>query len=401
MCIRFPCSCNDLLAALLALPPGCCLVCAPMRLLDRYLLRELLIPLAYCFSGFLIFWVAFDLSSELDYFQLLKLSAGDIAVYYLIRLPDLLYTVLPISLLLALLYSLGNHARHNEIVAARAAGVSLWRLAAPYLAVGALCSAALFVINDVWLYDSHRRAETLLQSRQLELSNDPAKEWRSNLNFENKRDNRIWHIGGYHPQAGVMTNIDLDWTLPGGARKDIHAQRGVWTNDNWLFQGVEHRTFLDASDVPPTYRTNEIVFPDLTETPVDLNVQIKFQSLDRRKVGKKVTLSLHEIRQFIALHPILTGDDRAMILTQWHGRIAQPWTCLVVVLIALPFSAVSGRRNVFVGVASSVFICFTFFVISQLALALGTSGRFPPWFAAWLPNLTFGAAGVAMVFRTR
>lgn len=372
-----------------------------MRLLDRYLLRELLVPLAYCFSGFLIFWVAFDLSSELSYFQLLKLSAWDVTRYYLITLPELLYTVLPISLLLALLYALGNHSKHNEIVAARSAGVSLWRLAAPYLAVGIASSAGLFFLNDVWLYDSHRRSEKLLESRRLEMSKDPGKEWRSDLNFENKRDNRIWHIGGYHPQAGIMTNIDLDWSLPGGARKDIHAQRGIWTNDNWLFLGVEHRTFVSSSDVPPTYRTNEMVFPELSETPADLTVQIKFQGLDRKKLGKKVQLSLQEIRQFIALNPVLTGDDRALILTQWHGRIARPWTCLVVVLIALPFSVGTGRRNVFVGVASSVFICFTFFVISQVALALGTSGRFPPWLAAWLPNLVFGFGGAVLVFRSR
>jgi len=36
-----------------------------MRLLDRYLLRELLLPLTYCLSGFLIFWLAFELVREL------------------------------------------------------------------------------------------------------------------------------------------------------------------------------------------------------------------------------------------------------------------------------------------------------------------------------------------------
>ena len=32
-----------------------------MRLLDRYLLRELLVPFGYCLGGFLIFWTAFDI----------------------------------------------------------------------------------------------------------------------------------------------------------------------------------------------------------------------------------------------------------------------------------------------------------------------------------------------------
>jgi lipopolysaccharide export system permease protein len=73
----------------------------------------------------------------------------------------------------------------------------------------------------------------------------------------------------------------------------------------------------------------------------------------------------------------------------------------VVVLIAIPFGAAGGRRNVFVGVASSVVICFSYFVLQQLGLALGTSGRVVPWLAAWFPNLSFGLAGVLMTARVR
>src|SRR5687768_6457000 len=104
-----------------------------MRLLDRYLLRELLIPLAYCLSGFLIFWVSFDLFSELSHFQEEKLKFAEIARYYAFKMPEFVVLILPVTLLLALLYSLTNHARHNELTAMRAAGVSLMRLSAPYL----------------------------------------------------------------------------------------------------------------------------------------------------------------------------------------------------------------------------------------------------------------------------
>ena len=55
-----------------------------MRLLDRYLLRELLIPLGYCLCGFLIFWVSSDLFVTLGEFQKKGLSARDIAEYYVV-----------------------------------------------------------------------------------------------------------------------------------------------------------------------------------------------------------------------------------------------------------------------------------------------------------------------------
>jgi lipopolysaccharide export system permease protein len=125
-----------------------------MRLLDRYLLRELLVPFGYCLVGFLIFWLTFDLFGQLSDFQKLKLSAEEIFQYYLAKTPEILVVALPVAFLLALLYALTNHARYHELTAIRSAGVSLTRLAAPYLAVGFVLTLALFAMNELWVADA-------------------------------------------------------------------------------------------------------------------------------------------------------------------------------------------------------------------------------------------------------
>src|SRR3954464_14736975 len=84
-----------------------------MRLLDRYLLRELLVPLGYCLSGFLLLWVVQDLMNEMNNFQNANMRSGDVLEYYLVMMPEFLVLVLPMALLLALLYALTNHARHQ------------------------------------------------------------------------------------------------------------------------------------------------------------------------------------------------------------------------------------------------------------------------------------------------
>ena len=111
-----------------------------MRLLDRYLLRELLVPFVYCLVGFLIFWASSDIFAQLSDFQKLKLTARDVLEYYSIRTPEMLVTVLPVAFLLSLLYTLTNHARYHELTAIRAAGVSLLRLSLPYLGMGVILS---------------------------------------------------------------------------------------------------------------------------------------------------------------------------------------------------------------------------------------------------------------------
>jgi lipopolysaccharide export LptBFGC system permease protein LptF len=97
----------------------------------------------------------------------------------------------------------------------------------------------------------------------------------------------------------------------------------------------------------------------------------------------------------------LPRADASWLLTKLQGRLAAPWTCLVVVLIAIPFGAASGRRNLFVGVAGSIFICFAYFIIQQVSLALGSAGHLPAWLAAWLPNMFFGAMGLVLTARVR
>ena len=74
---------------------------------------------------------------------------------------------------------------------------------------------------------------------------------------------------------------------------------------------------------------------------------------------------------------------------------------LTALTIAIPFGARSGRRNVFVGVAASIFICFGYFILQKICLGLGTADILPPALSAWLPNIVFGTAGLVMTLRVR
>src|SRR5260221_3543881 len=163
-----------------------------MRLLDRFLLRELLIPLGYCLGGFLIFWISFDLVSELTHFQRQRLHAVDVAEYYLVKTPELLMVVIPIALLLALLYALTNHARHNELTAMRAAGVGIWRIALPYLGVGFVFSLLLFALDEFFVPSSFEAAEEIYNRRMSPQGGGPRRQWQTNLFFINTHDNPVW-----------------------------------------------------------------------------------------------------------------------------------------------------------------------------------------------------------------
>jgi lipopolysaccharide export system permease protein len=119
------------------------------------------------------------------------------------------------------------------------------------------------------------------------------------------------------------------------------------------------------------------------------------------RASRKTDVPILELLHYLRLHPKPSASDASWLYTKLQGRLAAPWTCLVVVLIALPFGAITGRRNVFVGVAASIILCFAYFVLQQVGLALGTSGHVDPWVAAWFPNLFFSLAGLWMTARIR
>lgn len=388
--------------AQLALAGGAGLPCDRMRLLDRYLLRELLVPLGFCLGGFLIFWISFDVFSELDEFQKRHLLFADVVEYYVLKTPSLLGVVLPVALLLASLYALTNHARHHELTAMRAAGVSLWRLCLPYLVVGVGASLFLFAVNEVWMPDSLERAERVLQRR---LSADPdgaAGDWVAKLYFKNTRDDRTWNIDAYNVKTAEMRTLQVDWKLPDGTLRQMFAERAARTNGTWTFYNVQELIYPPITGaLPLRSQTNEQVIAEFSETPEQIKSEIRISNLDDLSAAKKPRVPLVEIFAYKRLHPRLDPRMRAKVDTQLHGRLAEAWTCLVVVLIAIPFGTPSGRRSVFFGVAGSIFICFAYYVLMRLGLVLGIGGYLPPWLAAWLPNLLFGGAGVLLTSRVR
>jgi lipopolysaccharide export system permease protein len=148
-------------------------------------------------------------------------------------------------------------------------------------------------------------------------------------------------------------------------------------------------------------QTNLLEMPQFLETPDLIRSEIRISNRLVLGRAKSADLPIAEILNYLRLHPEPSRADRDWLYTKLHGRFAAPWTCLIVVFIALPFGAASGRRNVFVGVASSIVICFIFFVLQQLTLALGSGGYMEPWLAAWLPNLSFLLAGIWMTASVR
>ena len=102
--MRFPASCNGFL-------PG-----ISMTLLDRYLLKKFLVPFFYAAAGFISVWLVWDLSVNLPDFLSGHAGVGLVLRFYLLQIPSVIVLCVPVALLLALLYTLTQMSRRNEII---------------------------------------------------------------------------------------------------------------------------------------------------------------------------------------------------------------------------------------------------------------------------------------------
>ena len=372
-----------------------------MRLHDRYLFRELLTPLAYCLGGFLVFWTAYFFFSQIDEMQQHQLQLWDCVEYAAAMTPGFLILVLPIALLLALLYALTHHSRHHELTALRAAGVSLWRLCVPYFVIGVAASGIYFSMNEIIVPRCANWTEEILARHVQEENNPKTRTHFIKAGFRTAHANRIWQIGEYDSSTRIMLNPNVTWTTADGAWRALQAARAGRTNGVWIFSDAKLFTQSPHGSLVPTFTTNLIAMPEFDETPRQILSNLKMSDSQTVRGSRSADIPLKDLREYLKLHPDLPRDDANALRTKYYGRFAAPWTCLVVVFIAIPFGAQSGRRNLFFGVAGSIFICFAYFVLQQVSLAFGMNGHLPAWLAAWLPNLFFTAAGTILIWRTR
>ena len=153
----------------------------------------------YCLDAFALLLIVVDLFGTLDDFIAHKAAVGQVLRYYLIVLPEVIVQTVPMALLLGLLFCLANLGKHNEIVALRAGGVSLTRIAVPLLAVSLLAGAIVFVVN-VWFVPGARgHSRSLMRA----IRGRGTENVIENLFYTNHKAHRDWYARQFNGATGA------------------------------------------------------------------------------------------------------------------------------------------------------------------------------------------------------
>src|SRR5436309_1860546 len=357
-----------------------------MRILDRYVIRNFLQVYFYCIAGFISIWLIFDVSDNISTFIDQHVGLRLVVRYYATQIPQVLIILLPVSLLLSLLFSLGRMSRANEVVSMLTAGVSLPRVLMPLIGMGLLTVATSMALNYSLAPHAELARKTFLSQAQAR----PARNIQAQV-FRNRTDLRTWFIQNFRVGDDTFNNLQV---LQQDAKDNILmsyvAARAHYRpqTKTWELENVRLAYYDAAGNITKEEFRLSLTIEHWSETPFRLssaNVQAEF-------------LSFPELLEYLHFNADFPPTLLAPFRTHLQYRLALPWTCLVVVCIAAPLGIGYSRRGVLSSVAAAVILVFSMNFLVHLFLALGEGDRVPAWIAAWTPNIVFAAIGLYLLY---
>lgn len=353
--------------------------------LSRYLGRQFFIAVAITFG------VLLALIFMIDLVELARRAGGDkdvpfsiLASMAFLKLPSTGSDFLPFAVLFGGMASFLRVTRNNELVIARAAGVSVWQFMMPALAVAFLIGSVIVTI--------YNPVASAMSARHDELE---AKFLRGQTSLVAVSSNGLWlrqadeagqsvvhalrvselglrlsdvTIFLYDPSERFTGRIDA---------KQADLEDGYWAlQDAWISRSNDQARHFDTYKQPTT----------LTLTKV------------QESFAKEDTISFWDLPHFIAMSEA-AGFSAIRYRLHFYAVLATPVLLCTMVLVGGVFSLRTSRLGGLVQlVMGGVMAGFILYFLGDLALALGKSGLLPPFLAAWAPAIVAMLLGLSVLF---
>lgn len=356
-----------------------------VRILDRYVLREFGGYFLLGLFGIMALFVIVDVFEKIAVFLDNRAPLHLLLRFYAFRLAEWSVLVSPIALLLATFLSMGQLNKFGELTAMRAGGISLVRLLAPVFAVAAFVTVAAFAFNEAVVPHANRMRDRVYREEIRHIRRPPATE-RADVTHLGS-GGRVFFIRLYVIPEKRMHEVSLQEFQAGRLVRRIDAAEATWDGTRWVFASGFLRTFEnDAEQAKPFTR----LAVGVSERPEDF----------AREARNPDEMNVFELRDYIEKLRA-SGARVANYLVDLHLKLAFPLINFIVVMIGAPVATRMRLQSAALGFGLSIAIAFVFYAFMRAGQAFGHSGVLPPYLAAWMGDLVFGAVGVTMMARAQ
>lgn len=359
-----------------------------MTIIDRYVLRQFLATLGFAVMALVVIFIVIDLLENLDEFLDQQAPLDVILRYYVFFVPNTLRLMLPVSMLLAALFSVGRLSGNNEVTAMRSGGQSLPRFMLPMLITALVVSAGQLYVNG-WIVPVANAKKLAIERTYLGKSTAGIALYRL---FFRDTPTRSVAIESYDAEGRIGRNVCIEIyrdTIRPRVVERIDAPDMQWdsTAGRWQLRSAVRRTFhgdtitferLRNVTAPFTITHEQLVRLQRSMAEMTFD-EVKDQIETLRKGGKN------------------TRSQEIAYLSEW----SLPFANFIVVLIAIPFASVRRRGGIAAQIAAAMAISFVYIAFTLVGQAWGAASTWAPSSVAWSANVIFFLVGVVNLLRTR
>ena len=364
-------------------------------ILDRYIGKMYLRLQLLTFGSLLgIFYISqfIDLSDRL--FR--GTASADLMLkFFIFQTPQFVFYVIPLSVLIGSLVTIGALTRNSELIVMRACGISLYRAALPLVALAAASSVLLFGIEEYALAASNRQAkdlEHLIRHGTVRTTNVLNRRWTVGKNGD------IYHYDFFDPRRGELhgfSRYEFDqknWRLlrvtsVASARFDSASLKPEATVATWKAHQGWTREIKSGGE-------------SLYATFADRNLTLEPPDYFGTEQPEAASMTYADLRDYIDSMQG-SGVNVLQYLVDLHRKVSFPFVTIVMTLLAVPFGAMTGRRGALYGIGVGIVLAIVYWTANNLFGVVGAAGLLAPALAAWAPNLLFGAGAAYMILTVR
>lgn len=355
---------------------------AKLKVLDRYVLSELLGPFFIGILGFILVLITDLLFTFTDMIINKGVPFGAVLKLLIFKLPALMILTFPVSTLFAVAMCLGRLSKDSEIVALRTSGITLFRISLPIILFSLVVSGVAFLTNEYLVPYANEVSQEIIQQI---IMKKPLPQLKEKVFFKDAQE-RYYYVGRVDEKNNQLENIMIYEMGEGNFPRVIIAQKATFKDLVWdLNNGIVHK--YDEKG----HNEYEAQFEHMRVFANEDILRVADQKTTEEMSARDLKLLVTRLNKSGVATQALTVD--------LYMKYSVPLSSFIFALLGIPLSLPSIRSGRTWGMVMCIVVMFTFYVFASVFRSLGRGAILPPIWAAWFPQMLFGFLGLLLMWR--
>lgn len=363
-----------------------------MKILDKYIIKQILATFFYVVIILMVIITVIDITENVDKFSEHHLSTGTIFMHYLTFIPWIAGMLIPITSFIAVVIVTSMMASRTEIIAMLSGGMSVRRLLLSYFIGTSVIAVMSFFLNG-WIIPQSNRELLDFKMRYL----------RQNKNYDRRNMHMqvapgvFLFLQNYNNQTYTgyqftMERFEKDRLIEKLTAEYIQwdTLKKNWSVNQWTKRKVDtlfHLTGIVKTPDPAIGPKKD----DLVTKGAKLDTLLAispedFTTDDRDFDG----MTISELSRHIQKLRFRGSVEVPAYEVQRHIRYASPFTIYILAFMGAIVSSRKSRGGTGFQVALGFLLSFIFILFFMMASTMAAAGTMLPIVAAWFPNVVFG-----------